>query len=74
MPRVKKFTAEQIIGKIREAELAQGKTGRKRSQPPHLGNLHSVIARILQIWWLTPFPLPEPFSPPALERSLFRNA
>ena len=26
MPRGKKFTAEQIIGKLREAELAQGKT------------------------------------------------
>jgi putative transposase len=26
VPRGKKFTAEQIIGKLREAELAQGKT------------------------------------------------
>ena len=26
MPRGKKFTAEQIIGKLRAAELAQGKT------------------------------------------------
>jgi hypothetical protein len=67
MPRVKKFTAEQIIGKLREAEvgLAQGKTGRKRSQPPHLGNLHSVIARILQIWWLTPFPLVKDYARPS---------
>jgi len=36
MPRGKKFTAEQIIGKLREAvvELARGKTVPERVQKP----------------------------------------
>ncbi len=48
-PRGKRFTAEQIIGKLREAEvgLAQGKTvpgvDRKRGGPPNLRHLHVLL-------------------------------
>jgi hypothetical protein len=33
-----------------------GLSWKKGCQLPNLGNLHGVIARILQIWWLAPFP------------------